>query len=50
MTVYCTAIQEGDVEEWDFAYQQYKKADVASEKFLLLMALACSRQTWILGR
>ncbi|KAK7497860.1 hypothetical protein BaRGS_00010994 [Batillaria attramentaria] len=49
-TVYCTAIRVGGVEEWDFAYQQYKMADVAAEKARLQRSLACSQKIWILGR
>lgn len=49
-TVYCTAIRVGGVDEWDFAYNQYKLSDVAAEKARLQRALACSRHTWILAR
>ncbi|KAK3095167.1 hypothetical protein FSP39_010973 [Pinctada imbricata] len=49
-TVYCTAIRNGGVEEWDFAYQMYKISNLASEKSRLMSSLACSRETWILSR
>ncbi|VVC38461.1 Hypothetical protein CINCED_3A009639 [Cinara cedri] len=48
--IYCTAISYGSEEEWDFAWKMYKMTTVASEKDLLLDALGCSRETWILAR
>jgi len=48
--IYCTAISYGSEEEWDFAWKMYKTTTVASEKDLLLDALGCSRETWILAR
>ncbi|XP_056008322.1 putative aminopeptidase-2 isoform X2 [Ostrea edulis] len=47
--VYCTGISEGGQKEWDFAYSQYKLTKVASEKSILLSALACTSKTWILS-
>ncbi|XP_039289965.1 aminopeptidase N isoform X2 [Nilaparvata lugens] len=49
-TVYCTAIQVGGQMEWDFAWQRFLKANVGSEKNLLLNAMGCSREPWILSR
>ena len=48
--VYCSAIANGDEAEWDFAWERYKYSKVASEKDLLLNALACSKQPWLLKR
>lgn len=48
--VYCNAIRLGGAEEWDFAYEMYKKTNVASERMLLLRSLTCSREPWILSR
>lgn len=48
--VYCNAIQNGGIKEWDFAFERYQKANVASEKIKLLGAMACSGETWILSR
>jgi hypothetical protein len=48
--VYCTAIRVGGQEEWDFAWQRYRKTNVGSEKDILLGALGCSREIWILSR
>lgn len=49
-TVYCTALRVGGQAEWDFAWQRYIKTNVGSEKSLLLQAMGCSRETWILSR
>uniref|UniRef100_A0A1B6M3I9 Aminopeptidase n=1 Tax=Graphocephala atropunctata TaxID=36148 RepID=A0A1B6M3I9_9HEMI len=49
-TVYCTAIREGGLPEWDFAWNRYLHTNVGSEKSLLLGALGCTRVTWILSR
>ncbi|XP_053660803.1 aminopeptidase N-like [Anopheles marshallii] len=49
-TVYCTAIKYGDEKEWDFAWDRFQKATVASEKEILLSAMGCSRVPWILTR
>ncbi|XP_060566248.1 aminopeptidase N-like [Ruditapes philippinarum] len=49
-TVYCVAIGEGGVDEWDFAWSQYQAANLAAEKSRLLAALSCSKETWILSR
>lgn len=48
--VYCIAIKFGDEKEWDFAWERFVKADVASEKEILLSAMGCSREPWILTR
>ncbi|XP_015519764.2 aminopeptidase N [Neodiprion lecontei] len=48
--VYCTAIRVGGQAEWDFAWERYQKTNVGSEKDLLLHALGCTRETWILSR
>uniref|UniRef100_A0A182W2Z0 Aminopeptidase N n=1 Tax=Anopheles minimus TaxID=112268 RepID=A0A182W2Z0_9DIPT len=49
-TVYCTAIKYGEEKEWDFAWERFQKATVASEKEILLSAMGCSRVPWILTR
>ncbi|XP_060551724.1 aminopeptidase N-like isoform X2 [Ruditapes philippinarum] len=48
--VYCTAIAEGDATEWNFAFDKYKAATVATEKVTLSKALACTKSTWLLSR
>jgi len=48
--VYCTAIRVGGQSEWEFAWQRYLGTNVGSEKKLLLRALACTREIWLLYR
>lgn len=48
--VYCTAIKHGDQIEWEFAWERFQKTSVSSEKELLLTALGCTRETWLLTR
>ncbi|XP_046398919.1 aminopeptidase N isoform X2 [Ischnura elegans] len=48
--IYCTAIRHGSQAEWEFAWERYRATNVGSEKDLLLAALGCSRETWILIR
>nr|CAD7259496.1 unnamed protein product [Timema shepardi] len=48
--VYCSAIRVGGQDEWDFAWQRYRNTNVGSEKDILLGALGCTRETWILSR
>ncbi|XP_008561571.1 PREDICTED: aminopeptidase N [Galeopterus variegatus] len=49
-TVYCNAISLGGEEEWDFAWDQFQKATLVNEADKLRVALACSREVWILNR
>ena len=48
--VYCTAIATGDDNEWNFGWERYKNSNVATEKDILLTALSCSKEKWILKR
>lgn len=48
--VYCTAIRLGGESEWQFMWERYLEANVGSEKDLLLQALGCTRETWLLSR
>ncbi|XP_023288739.1 aminopeptidase N [Orussus abietinus] len=48
--VYCTAIRVGGQAEWEFAWQRYLETNVGSEKDLLLHALGCTKEVWILHR
>ncbi|XP_064549574.1 aminopeptidase N [Drosophila montana] len=48
--VYCSAIQYGTEFEWDFAFERYLKSNVPAEKELLLSALGCSKEPWLLYR
>ncbi|XP_062596000.1 aminopeptidase N-like [Saccostrea cucullata] len=50
LTVYCSAIRHGGIEDWDFAYNMYQQSNLASEKSRLMVALSCSKEVWILSR
>ncbi|XP_021377931.1 uncharacterized protein LOC110466016 isoform X1 [Mizuhopecten yessoensis] len=49
-SVLCGGISEGGADEWDFLYSQYKQSIVANERIMMLYALGCSQQPWILSR
>ncbi|CAH7340748.1 aminopeptidase N [Phodopus roborovskii] len=49
-TVYCNAISFGGEEEWNFAWDQFRKATLVNEADKLRTALACSKDVWILNR
>lgn len=49
-SVYCNAIRNGGDEEWEFAYDRSKKGAVESDNKLLLAALACTKEPWLLNR
>ncbi|XP_019622952.1 PREDICTED: aminopeptidase Ey-like isoform X1 [Branchiostoma belcheri] len=49
--VYCYGIANGNEDDWNFAWQKYLSTDtVASEKALLLSALACTADQYVLSR
>ena len=48
--IVCTAIREGGKKEWDFALDRYKNSNFASERSVLVSALACTNQPWLLNR
>ncbi|KAL3203643.1 hypothetical protein MRX96_041832 [Rhipicephalus microplus] len=47
--VYCTAIANGNYDDWLFMWDMYNKTSVASEKVKQLQSLACSREPWVLN-
>lgn len=49
-TVYCSAIAAGGEEEWGAAWDMYLSANLASEKSVLLSALGCTEEVWLLAR
>ncbi|XP_067104988.1 aminopeptidase N-like [Osmerus mordax] len=49
-TVYCSAIAAGGVDEWDFGWDMYKNATIASEADKLMSALSCTKVPWLLNR
>ncbi|XP_062121751.1 aminopeptidase N-like isoform X2 [Drosophila sulfurigaster albostrigata] len=42
--IYCTAVQHGDADDWNFFWRRYTNSSVASEKRLILLSLSCSRK------
>uniref|UniRef100_A0A8C2EZL0 Aminopeptidase n=1 Tax=Cyprinus carpio TaxID=7962 RepID=A0A8C2EZL0_CYPCA len=48
--VYCSAIAAGGEKEWNFAWEMFEKATVASEKDKLRSAMACATEPWLLNR
>jgi len=48
--VYCHGVKAGNIEDWEFVFEQFKKSDDASEKRKLLAALSCTREPWLLSR
>lgn len=48
--VYFYGIKNGGVKEWDFAFQQFQKTTVASERRKILYGLAGASEPWILSR
>ncbi|XP_010775422.1 aminopeptidase N [Notothenia coriiceps] len=49
-TVYCHAIALGGVEEWNFAWEMFKNATLASEATRLRAAMSCTKAPWLLNR
>ncbi|XP_051808617.1 aminopeptidase N-like [Acanthochromis polyacanthus] len=49
-TVYCNAIAAGGAAEWQFAWDQFQKASIATEADKLRSALACTKEAWLLNR
>uniref|UniRef100_A0A8C9VPZ7 Aminopeptidase n=1 Tax=Scleropages formosus TaxID=113540 RepID=A0A8C9VPZ7_SCLFO len=49
-TVYCSAIAEGGVEEWDFGWKMFESASIAAEAEKIRTALTCTKQPWLLNR
>uniref|UniRef100_H2XYF3 Aminopeptidase n=1 Tax=Ciona intestinalis TaxID=7719 RepID=H2XYF3_CIOIN len=48
--VYCTAIREGGIAEWDFMWGQYLVTQNAQLQTSLRYGLSCSKDAWILNR
>lgn len=49
-SVYCTAIRLGTDSDWKFLWTRYYESTVPSEQAIILFALGCSRDVWILAR
>merc|ERR1712136_420343 len=46
--VYCTAIANGGIDEWNFAWEQYRTADSMQHQRTLRYAMACARDSTII--
>uniref|UniRef100_A0A3P8S545 Aminopeptidase n=1 Tax=Amphiprion percula TaxID=161767 RepID=A0A3P8S545_AMPPE len=49
-TMYCNAIATGGAAEWEFAWDKFKNTSIAAEVDKLRIALACTKQAWLLNR
>ncbi|KAG7153834.1 Aminopeptidase N-like 2 [Homarus americanus] len=49
-TVMCTGVASGGEAEWKAAWTRYTKSNVGSEKAMLLSAMGCTKEVWILAR
>ncbi|XP_051896154.1 aminopeptidase Ey-like [Pristis pectinata] len=49
-TVYCNAIASGGEKQWDFAWKMFQNATIATEADKLGVALACTKEPWLLNR
>ena len=49
-SVYCTALAEAGMSEWEFVWGRFNQSNVESEKEEMLKALCCSRENRILNR
>ncbi|XP_074661523.1 aminopeptidase N-like [Tubulanus polymorphus] len=50
LTVYATGISQGSSDEWDFLWNKSQSTNVASERETMMMALAHTREPWLLWR
>ncbi|KAG5673914.1 hypothetical protein PVAND_003915 [Polypedilum vanderplanki] len=48
--IYCTAIRLGNENHWKFLWQRYVNSNVGAEKSMIISALSCSREQWVLSR
>ncbi|KAL5019806.1 hypothetical protein ScPMuIL_002698 [Solemya velum] len=48
--IYSVGIREGGVEEWDYLWKKSQSSHVASEKQLIMNALAQTQKPWLLWR
>ncbi|XP_063704261.1 aminopeptidase Ey isoform X2 [Culicoides brevitarsis] len=48
--VYCTSIREGGVPEWSFLYKRYLETTNMNEKQIILSALGCTTEVFLLTK
>jgi len=46
---YCYGISNGGIAEWQAAYKKYNESNLATEKTMILIALACTRDAYLLS-
>ncbi|KAF0311370.1 Aminopeptidase N [Amphibalanus amphitrite] len=49
-SVFCTALHDGGLTEWEFVWRRFNESNVESERQKLLKALACTNKIWLLNR
>ncbi|XP_043210450.1 aminopeptidase N-like [Amphibalanus amphitrite] len=49
-SVFCTALHQGGLTEWEFVWRRFNESNVESERQKLLKALACTNKIWLLNR
>lgn len=49
-TIYCTAIENGNKDDWNFLWRIYEKEPNASERDRIMRALGCTKEIWLLSR
>ncbi|ESO98455.1 hypothetical protein LOTGIDRAFT_174264 [Lottia gigantea] len=50
MIIYSVGVREGGAEEWDFVWNKSQVTNVASERAMMMEALAQSQKPWLLWR
>ncbi|XP_070497871.1 aminopeptidase N-like [Chironomus tepperi] len=48
--IYCTAVRNGNEKQWKFLWQRYVNSNVGAEKSMIISALSCAKEQWILSR
>lgn len=48
--VYCTSIEHGNKDDWNFLWRVYEKEQNPNERARIQRALTCSKEIWILSR
>lgn len=49
-SVFCTAVANGDVSHWNFAFQQYHLANREVTKLSLIRSLGCTKSVFTMNR
>ncbi|KAF0311369.1 Aminopeptidase N [Amphibalanus amphitrite] len=49
-SVFCTALHDGGLTEWEFVWRRFNESNVESEKEEMLKALACTQETMLINK